>query len=359
MASHGKLIVHDQAGRYGGSIVSRVDAPLPPKFGHSVQTFHDRATENVAAIYNKAGNDYAAYADGDPTQLFAFDGTHAYADRRVWTVLDAKLADLRASGASSVSLLDAGCGPGTWLRRLVTRAHALGFTSITARGFDIAQAQIQRARLLARNLSSLPGVNFSFEVADLTNRLPESDASVDMTLCLYSVLSHLPIASLTDVSSEFARVTSGHFITTVRSIGSTPTAFVDSIEKVRQLKQDHVLNRCEIELGDGQCTAFSFHLFAAPELRSYFASLFDIEDLRGLDLFHSRFAPDPRWSPACLQVDSQLSDRLAYLEEKYATSPEFIDRATHLLLVARSRRTAPSRASVIGRTESNPAAKVA
>src|SRR5471030_3561382 len=221
-----------------------------------------RTTDDVPDVYNQAGDAYVSYADGDPSRPFAFDGMHAYADRCVWAVLEKKLTDLRASGADSVGLLDAGCGPGTWLRRLVTRAHALGFTSITARGFDIAQAQIQRARLLARNLSSLTGVNFSFEVADLTDRLPESDASVDMTLCLYSVLSHLPIASLTDVSSEFARVTSGHFITTVRSIGSTPTAFVDSIEKVRQLKQDHVLNRCEIELGDGQCTAFSFHLFA-------------------------------------------------------------------------------------------------
>jgi hypothetical protein len=72
---------------------------------------------------------------------------HAYADRRVWALLEAKLADLRASGASSVSLLDAGCGPGTWLRRLVTRARALGFINITARGFDIAQAQKRWSRL--------------------------------------------------------------------------------------------------------------------------------------------------------------------------------------------------------------------
>jgi SAM-dependent methyltransferase len=181
----------------------------------------EEAAENVAAIYDQAGVDYVAYADGDPTKLFAFDGLHAYADRRVWAILETKLADLRASGASSVSFLDAGCGPGTWLRRLVTRARALGFTSITARGFDIAQAQIQRARLLARNLSSLPGVNFSFNVADLTSRLPESDASVDITLCLYSVLSHLPVESLLGASTEMARVTSGHLIATVRSVGST------------------------------------------------------------------------------------------------------------------------------------------
>ncbi len=139
---------------------------------------------------------------------------HGYADRCVWAVLEKKLTDLRASGASSVRFLDAGCGPGTWLRRLVIRAHALGFSSITARGFDIAQAQIQRARLAARNLSGLPGVNLTFDVADLADRLPEPDASVDLTLCLYSALSHLPVTSLKDISAEIARVTSGHFITT-------------------------------------------------------------------------------------------------------------------------------------------------
>ena len=315
-------------------------APAVPtsshRVGYSALALHEGAAENVAAIYNQAGDYYLAYADGDPTQPFAFDGMHAYADRCVWTLLETKLADLRASGASSVSLLDAGCGPGTWLRRLVVRARAFGFTSITARGFDIAQAQIQRARLLAQNLSSLPGVNFTFDVADLTGRLPEFDASVDIALCLYSVLSHLPVASLTDISTEIARVTSGHFITTVRSIGSMPTAFVDSIAKVRQLKQDHVRNRCEIEFCDGRRITFPFHLFTVSELRGYFESRFDIEDLRGLDLFHSRFMPDPRWGPECLRVESRLSDELVRLEEAYATRSEFMDRATHLLLVARS-----------------------
>ena len=180
------------------------------------------------------------------------------------------------------------------------------FSSITARGFDIAQAQIQRARLAARNLSSLPGVNLTFDVADLADRLPEPDASVDLTLCLYSALSHLPVARLPEISKEMARVTSGYCITTVRPIGSTPTAFVDSIEKVRRLKQDHVRNRCEIDLSDGRHMAFSFHQFTAVELRNYFAGCFDIEDLRGLDLFHSRFMPDSRWNPVLRQAMASL-----------------------------------------------------
>ena len=304
----------------------------------AVQAPRAPAADNVAAVYNQAGDDYVAYADGDPTQLFAFEGLHAYADRRVWALLEAKLTALRASGATSVSLLDAGCGPGTWLRRMVTHARALGFTSITARGFDIAQAQIQRARLLARNLSGLPGVSFTFDVADLTGRLPEADNSVDITLCLYSVLSHLPVASLPGVAAEIARVTSGHFITTVRPVGSTPTGFVDSIEKVRRLKQDQARGRCEIEFGDGRRSAFDFHLFTAAELRGCFADHFAIEDLRGLDLFHTRFTPDPRWNPPSMRDDRRLGDELAELERDYATSPRFMDRAAHLLLVARRAR---------------------
>src|ERR1700736_3168419 len=211
--------------------------PVSHRAGHSVLAVDNEATDDVADIYNQAGDDYVSYADGDPSQPFAFGGMHAYADRCVWAVLETKLTDLRASGASSVRFLDAGCGPGTWLRRLVIRARALGFSSITARGFDIAQGQIQRARLAAQNLSSLPGVDLTFDVADLADRLPEPDASVDITLCLYSALSHLPVASLMNISTEIARVTSGYFISTVRPIGSTPTGFVQSVERVRRLKQ--------------------------------------------------------------------------------------------------------------------------
>jgi hypothetical protein len=83
-----------------------------------------------------------------------------------------------------------------------------------------------------------------------------------------------------------------------------------------------------------------FHLFAASELRSYFSDHFDIEDLRGVDLFHNRFAPDPRWNPLSLAVDNQFSDELERLEETFATSSGFMERATHLLLVARRRPAA-------------------
>jgi hypothetical protein len=54
------------------------------------------------------------------------------------------------------------------------RAHVLGFTTITARGFDVARVQVQRARLLARDLCGISGVNLTFDVADVTGELPEA-----------------------------------------------------------------------------------------------------------------------------------------------------------------------------------------
>src|ERR1700744_4790530 len=97
-------------------------------YGHP--SADESTAESIATIYNRAGNAYIAYADGDPESLFSFAGPHAYADQYLWSVLEKKLADLRATGANTVNILDAGCGPGTWLRRLVTHALALGFTGI-------------------------------------------------------------------------------------------------------------------------------------------------------------------------------------------------------------------------------------
>ncbi len=75
----------------------------------------------VAAAYNQAGYRYAKYADGDCRKLFTFEGRHAYADRKTWEVIETKLLKLKAQGSKRLRVLDLGCGPGLWLRRVVTR----------------------------------------------------------------------------------------------------------------------------------------------------------------------------------------------------------------------------------------------
>ncbi len=289
----------------------------------------------TATAYNQAGDDYLQYADGGSASLYAFDSLYAYADRQVWDRIEQYLVDRWVAGARSINILDAGCGPGTWLRRLVSRAHDLGFEIITARGFDIAEAQVRRARLLSRDLAALSGVTMTFDVGSLDEPLPEHDATVDLCLCLYGVLNHLPVAKLPGILSEFSRVTSGCFVGTVRTAGSRPTIFVDALEHARDFKQDNDQDRCEVEMVNGRHIAFDCHLFTADELRQLAAEHFDIEEFRGLDLFCSRFAPDPRWNPPSQRIEGPLAKELARLEEAYAADPDFMDRAAHLLIVCR------------------------
>jgi hypothetical protein len=42
-----------------------------------VPSFQAASVESVASVYDEAGDDYVAYADGDPQRLFSFDGMHA------------------------------------------------------------------------------------------------------------------------------------------------------------------------------------------------------------------------------------------------------------------------------------------
>jgi SAM-dependent methyltransferase len=302
---------------------------------HIDYVMSSKEADAIAEIYSRAGDRYMRYADGDTECLFSFDGLHSYADRRLWGVLEHKLNEVRAEGRGAITILDAGCGPGTWLRRCVTHAHRLGFSQIAARGFDAATKQIETARRKAADLAALPGIDLKFDVADINNPLPEADSSVDFTLCLYSVLNHLPVSSLPRISREFARVTRTYFITTVRAIGSSPTAFVETMEDTRHLRLDHRHNRCEVELCNGRRIDVGFHLFSTSELLRCFSSDFDIEELRGLDIFHSRFRPDRRWNPPSIEADQGMLKHLALMEEAHACDPHFIEWAMHLMLTAR------------------------
>jgi SAM-dependent methyltransferase len=219
---------------------------------------------------------------------------------------------------------------------MIVRALELGFSNVSARGFDISHSQIEEAQSASSDLTNNSAVHLTFDVADLTKVLPEENGTMDLTLCLYSVLSHLPVRILPDVALELARVTSGHLVVAVRSVGSVPSGFVYPIEAIRYLRHDHDRNQCEIELQDRSRATFPLHLFTAAELRTFFAQHLLVEDVRGLDLFYTRFAPDIRWSPSHLRDDKRLCDQLAELEESYATRPDFVDRATHIMLVAKS-----------------------
>jgi SAM-dependent methyltransferase len=293
---------------------------------------------DVGLNYDRAGERYRAYADGDVDNLYEFDGQYAYGDREIWRILGNTLNKLRARGRRELSVLDLGCGPGTWLRRIVDWAGKMGFTRITARGVDLAEAQVRRARLLSQGLARHAGVSLRFEVGDIRERMPEPDCSVDICLCLYGVLNHLPADDLSTVFAEAARITKGKFVATFRAIGSTPTIYVDGVKAAKAYHQDNAHGRLQVEFQNGAQTSFPSHLFSAAEVRALATPALEIEELSGLDLFHVRFATDPDWNPAEATPDANFIHALRVLEHRFRRNPTFLDHATHLLLIGRPKR---------------------
>ena len=294
---------------------------------------------NVGLDYDRAGERYRAYADGDVEKLYEFDGQYAYGDQEIWRILGNTLNKLRARGRRELSVLDLGCGPGTWLRRTVDWAGKMGFTRITARGVDVAAAQVRRARLLSQGLACHAGVSLRFEAGDIRRQMPEPDCSVDICLCLYGVLNHLPADDLPTVFAEVARVTRGKFVATVRAIGSSPTIYVDGVKAAKAYRQDNLHGRLQVEFQNGVQTSFPSHLFSAAEIRALATPALEIEELSGLDLFHGRFAADPDWNPVEATPDANFIHALRTLERRFHRNPAFVDHATHLLLIARPKRS--------------------
>lgn len=298
----------------------------PPSSGKTT------AILDASTAYDAVGDSYRDYADGSLRHLFDFSSQYSFADREIWDRIDAVLKDMRAAGRRDLHVLDAGCGPGTWLLRIVARAQALGFNRIEARGFDVSPEMVRLAN--AQPAHGLEDIDLRFEVGDLTQAMPETSSTVDLTLCLYGVLNHLDRKDLDHVAAELTRVTRGQLFVTVRTVGSLPTIYVDSIEKARSFAQDHGTDRMEIDLVDGRHIGFTSHLFCAAELRALFRAHAAIAGLAGLDLFHSRFAANPRWNPAELPYEDVFERELCQLEKRCACDPAFMDRAAHILLHA-------------------------
>ena len=301
--------------------------------------------DEAAHAYDMAGRSYRDYADGDTDEVFDFSSRYSFADRQIWQRLDAVLVGMAAEGRRSVSILDVGCGPGTWLQRIIIRAGHLGFTRITARGFDISPTMIELATAATRAAASTlaPGqVRLSIQVGDACEELQEPDRSADLCLCLYGVLNHLPRQALPGLAAELVRVTARELFVTVRAAGSLPTIYVDSLDRARAFRQDNDADRMEIDLLDGRHLSFRSHLFRAADLRALFAPYVPTACLTGLDLFHSRFATDPRWNPDALAVEPMFAEQLERLELFCAADPAFIDRAAHIMLQASAASAQPS-----------------
>jgi SAM-dependent methyltransferase len=299
-------------------------------------------TDSIARAYDHVGAAYGCYADGDCVDdPETATNRSAHADSIVWQAICKSIDDVRDEGVSRLRILDAGCGPGTWLNRVVERALSQEL-DVEAIGFDISSGQLDIARKRTDGLPSgcrdtgRPKVEFVHH--SLTDPLPWPKGHFDIVLCNFAVLNHLPRVALATAIAELCRVSSHHVIATLRALASPPTACILGTEQVRELREDRGRGQLAIVLKDGTRHVLTFNLYSADTLKALFAPESQILDLRAIDLFLSRFAPEANWTEILvnrLPGRRQVMQRLRELEEPLCRLPGWIDHGTHLLIVAR------------------------
>jgi hypothetical protein len=102
-------------------------------------------------------------------------------------------------------------------------------------------------------------------------------------------------------------------------------------------------------MADGRNLGFPSRLFSCRDLRCLFEPHLGTVAMFGLDMFHSRFAPDPEWNPSRIEGQSAFEEGLEQLELLYASRPEFIDHAAHILLVGERGEAMPASMEALSR----------
>jgi SAM-dependent methyltransferase len=318
---------------------ARPDSPANRRSPSNVTVLDRSDVRRTANAYDHVGDSYSRYADGEAIDDPSESGNRfAHADTIVWQTLRQSFEELRRAGVTSLRVLDAGCGPGIWTKRIAEYAHRTGL-SVSIVGFDISKTQLEKARHQAACIATRRenGASIEFREQDLSQPLPWSDGHFHVVLCNYAVLNHLSKHALPLAIAELCRVATHRVIATVRAIGSPASACIVGIEQVQDYRHDTERGELALVLKDGSEHRLSFNVYPAAALAAMFAEHAEMIECRALDLFLSRFAPDEKWTAT---VVGNLPERqkvlleLKMLEDVLCRSPGWIDHGTHVLLVA-------------------------
>lgn len=284
----------------------------------------------TAKAYDSFAKQYPKYADGDGWRDLK-DRRYAYSDNKLLKKIYYFIEhQYQLKGGKPITILDLGCGPGNWLIRIADFCYRnkIEFRGL---GIDISHEMIKEAhKNLAEYRLEYPEnqIDLNFTTGNIIEGLPYEDMQFDITMCLYTVLNHIPKEVLPLTISEMMRVTKSVNITTVKGSKSLRTAFVASWDSFKFHNYDSV-NEVLTLRGEGGITQLHCHLFESKELKAYFQPHANTIECSSLDLFVSLFGDEFRWRPEPI-----LSPAIFDLEETLCGDQDFLDYANHILIIA-------------------------
>lgn len=308
----------------------------------SVAAETEDSTKNIInetkRAYNCFCKEYEIYADGRVTEnLFDYENrSHGFADKKTMEKIEQQITKFLNNEKQTLKILDIGCGPGTWLRRIVDRFGISKGVKIECVGVDISETLLYLAKERFEKYSVKNGgnINMKFQWTDLTETLPFEDNEFDLTLCLYTVLNHIPANKIRTVVKEISRITNGVNITSVKPVGGLPTVYVCDIKDVINYKQS--FDTLSFLHKSGDEWRVCSHLFKRKEIVGLFNNFGKVEECLGLGIFFPRFEFQTDWkTDDGIESYRTLKNEMEKMEMAHWSNPRWVDMANHIMTITR------------------------
>ncbi len=305
-------------------------------------------SSDIAGFYNSFSENYTAYANGsapledmiDP-KLNLHSHSFSRSDWKTWQAIQSSIDTLidekkRREDKGPITLLDVGCGDGVWAIRIAHYCLSNNM-AVDVDCVDLSDKMLQCAELLfsefCDSFEALPDLSVTFSKCNIIDGLGDSRRGrrYDLTLCLHTVLNHVPREALDGCIGELLEHTSGFLYLSVKPPFSRPTFYAASMsEVIRYERRDDHLYALDMK---GKFHIIPSSLISAEQLRDLFRRYPIHYELVALDVVLSRFMPDPQWIGHDTGEMSVPIDSLLALEAKVSADPTLLDFANHILAV--------------------------
>lgn len=280
---------------------------------------HLAARTSVRHLYKKG--EYIRYADGDITNnLFRFTEMLMpwdYNDKVTWDILCKHIGQNNAK-----KIVDVGCGPGTWAFRIAQK-----FPSVRVTGFDVSEELVEEAKELQRGTFPNLADRVTFYVGDACN-IHAADQSYDMSLCLHSVLNHIP--EYGEAVRELRRVSRSN-ISSMHAIYGPPTFITIPPEDV--LEWGRKDNWMVIKTRAGEEHSIYFALLTSTDIHDLFSRYFRVRDMLGIDILATKNLGLLCGMNPGVKLNGHLDD-IQSLEDRICRDDRFMDHAKNIMVIS-------------------------